>query len=138
MIERLRFGWLPRALVAGGLLLGGLFGACSDDPVVEDRPRGPNNPGGLVVDGGADVEGSLCPPSEPKVGENCPSDEESQLRCTFIVGTCQFGGSNYDITLDYCCQRGVHWESCGTNSTPCDREVPDAPAASPIDAGAGG
>jgi len=139
MIGQLRVRSLPRALAVVGLMLSGLFGACTDDPAIEDRPRNPNNPGGLVLDGGGDAEGSLCPASEPKVGENCPSTEESQLRCTFTVGTCEFAGANYDITVDYCCQRGVHWEACGTNSTPCDREpVVDAPAASPIDAGAGG
>jgi hypothetical protein len=123
-------------LAAVGLLLGALMGACGEDIPIDERPRNPNGPGGLVVDGGTDAEMALCPPSEPKVGENCPSDEESQLRCTFTVGTCQFGGATYDVTLDYCCSRGVHWESCGTNSTPCDREAVDAPAG-PVDAGQG-
>jgi hypothetical protein len=135
MNAQLKLGWL---LALGLGLAAGLAGSCTEDPIIDERPRNPNNPGGLVFDGGTDSEVSLCPESQPRVGENCPSSEESQLRCTYVVGTCQFGGTSYDITLDYCCQRGVHWESCGTNNTPCDNQPGvDAPAAPPPDAGEG-
>ncbi len=132
-----RGGGRPRVRLGLLLLLAVGAGACSDDQFTEERPN-PGAPGTVVLDAGGDAEISLCP-AEPKVGENCPSDEESQLRCTYIVGTCNFAGSTYDITLDYCCQRGVQWESCGTNTTPCDQQPPDAATASvPVpDAGAG-
>jgi hypothetical protein len=129
-------GFLNRARVL--LMALAAVGACGDDNFTEER-RNPNAPGSVITDGGAaDVEGTLCPESEPKVGENCPSDEESQLRCTYKVGVCTFAGSSYDITLDYCCQRGVNWDPCGTNSTPCDQQPDASTASTPVpDAAAG-
>ena len=119
-------------------LLGGLTGmSCGEDDFIDERPRNPL-PGALTDGGlGGDAEEALCPAIPPKTGENCTTSMENQIRCPFVVGTCNHASGIYDVTVDYCCARGTVWDTCGTNTTPCDREAVDAapdPAPTP-DAG---
>jgi hypothetical protein len=146
--ERVRTGWMFRMTGAAALamlfLTSGLAGvSCSDDDFIDQRPR---NQAGGFVDGGAggDAEESLCPPSPPRVGENCTTSMENAISCTFVVDTCVHPTGTFDITIDYCCARGTVWEACATNTTPCDRDDAAAPpppappdSGAPADASAG-
>jgi hypothetical protein len=113
-------------------------GSCTGEDFIEERQQPQPGPGRFDAGAGVDAELTLCPASPPKVGERCPSSEETQLRCTFPIDVCEWQGSSYDITVDYCCQRGVVWDSCGTNTTPCDRELDAGPSPPAADAGADG
>jgi hypothetical protein len=118
-------------------LLSGLAGlSCAEDDFIEERPRNPF-PGALVDGGLGDAEEELCPAIPPKPGENCTTSMENQIRCSFVVGTCNHASGIYDITVDYCCARGTVWDTCGTNTTPCDREAVDAATAPPVTPDAG-
>ena len=115
--------------------------ACSACPAATTSSRSASGPGlGALSDGGlgSDAEESLCPAIPPKVGENCPSTMENQIALPVHRRHLRARqGCTYDITLDYCCARGTVWETCGTNTTPCDRDAVDGgagPAATP-DAG---
>jgi hypothetical protein len=122
------FGPMARGAAAAGLALllaGGLGASCAEDdfPTEREQPGGPTGPATLF-DAGADAEESICPIEQPKLGGNCPPGAMQNLsRCTFVIGVCQHQGSSYDITVDYCCSEGALWDLCGTNTTPCDREV---------------
>ncbi len=121
--------------VAGAALLVLVAGlsspSCANDDFTVDRTMRPAPGPNPFVDAGADAEESYCPAQVPKIGENCPSDMENLIRCSFVVGVCEYQASSYDITVDYCCSRGTVWDTCGTNTTPCDRD-PDAAAPDPV------
>jgi hypothetical protein len=144
MTDQLRVGFrrLGRGALAAWLLAvflaSGLAGSCAEDnfPTEREQPGGPTGPSSLI-DAGGDAEESICPAEVPKIGQNCPAGSMENLsRCTFVIGACMSQGSTYDITVDYCCAQGGVWENCGTNTTPCDREEPDAAVSPPGDGGA--
>ena len=132
-----RAGSLP--LAAALFLLGGLAIqagiGCGEDFEPSNGSRPPSGDGGVFVfDAPGEVDPAAnCPTAPPKEGENCPGVTESKLTCTLVVDVCRVGEMSYDITVDYCCGKGGTWIQCGTNTTPCDNQLPGAP-----DAGAEG
>lgn len=114
---------------------------CGDD---SDLPtnRGGRDGGTIVLgDAGEDADPmASCPLTQPRAGETCPGITEGRVTCTYKVGECVQPGATYDLTVDFCCNKGGNWDQCGANVTPCDNQPPpeaedDAGVDSGVDGG---
>jgi hypothetical protein len=116
--------------------------SCGEPPVGDDLPERPGV-GGMSGGEGDDLpmpgeNRDGCPKGEPKIGESCPASFGDGSRCSYLLGSCLTGGTEHDVTQDYCCFAGL-WNQCAAEEPPppCDQLDAAAPdAAEPGDAGA--
>jgi hypothetical protein len=106
--------------------------ACLDDNI-DTTTTTTSRSGDASDDVEPDMESSLCPAAEPKIGEACPAGIGAQMRCPYVIDKCSFGTSVHDIVIEYCCFMGT-FNQCAVSEPPCDPDGGEPGASSPVDA----